>query len=360
MLDTESFIARLAQEGYTHFCVVPCSFAKSLINASMNDADRIEYLPCASEAVACSVAAGLKMSGRKPIVIAQSSGLTNMGSCITSLLKPYEIRLPIIVSWRTYQAGDSEVQHAHLSTYLPELVEAYGYRYAVLDRENENIAVEQIRQCEESDQICLLEQKTFSAVELKDALKLDLSDFPKRSDYLKTLNQKFAGTDAVFIGTTGNTAREMHTFQSDTKNFYMAGNMGGALSVGLGSALAGNRTVVCGGDAEFVMHMGALTTAARYSHRGIKLCYLVFDNASNKSTGGQQTLQAHVDYRLIAQASGLASYPRPIESLDEFDKALASNIAVSGVSMFHIRCSYDDDVERPSAEVIVNSKRVFL
>ena len=90
MLDNNKFIDQLIIQKYTHLCVVPCSFAKNLINASVNMQKKLEYLPCASEAVACSVAAGLKMAG-KPIVIVQSSGLTNMASCITSLLVPYEI-----------------------------------------------------------------------------------------------------------------------------------------------------------------------------------------------------------------------------------------------------------------------------
>ena len=38
----------------------------------------------------------------------------------------------------------------------------------------------------------------------------------------------------------------------------MAGNMGGALSLGFGAAMAGKKVIVCGGDAEFVMHMGGL------------------------------------------------------------------------------------------------------
>jgi len=112
VLNTSDFVNKLIQNSYTHLCVVPCSFAKSVINEGINNVN-IEYLPCASEAVACSIAAGLKMAGKKPLVIIQSSGLTNMGSCITSLLKPYGIRFPILVSWREYNEGDSEIQHKH-------------------------------------------------------------------------------------------------------------------------------------------------------------------------------------------------------------------------------------------------------
>ena len=160
MLDTNKFITQLISNGYSHLCVVPCSFVKSLINAAINLSDEIEYVPCASEAVACSVGAGLKMSGKNPIVIAQSSGLTNMGSCITSLLKPYEINLPIIVSWRTYKEGDSEIQHKHLAKNLPNLVEAYGYSPIVLDKDDLHLAVKQIQECEDTNQICLLEKET--------------------------------------------------------------------------------------------------------------------------------------------------------------------------------------------------------
>ena len=68
MLDTDKFVNQLVAKGYSHLCVVPCSFAKNLINASINYSDKLEYVPCASEAVACSIATGLKISGKKPIV----------------------------------------------------------------------------------------------------------------------------------------------------------------------------------------------------------------------------------------------------------------------------------------------------
>ena len=133
-LDTNDFVNSLIDNGYTHLCVVPCSFAKNVINAAINN-NNIEYVPCASEAVACSVAAGLKMAGSKPIVIVQSSGVTNMGSCMTSLLNPYGVTFPIITSWRTYKEGDSEIQHKHLATELPALIASYGYEsYSIRSR----------------------------------------------------------------------------------------------------------------------------------------------------------------------------------------------------------------------------------
>ena len=359
MLNTEKFVDQLVAKGYSHLCVVPCSFAKNLINASINYSDKLEYVPCASEAVACSIATGLKISGKKPIVIVQSSGLTNMGSCITSMLMPYEINFPIIVSWRTYKEGGSEIQHQHLATRLPDLVEAYGYQYTILDKNQLDKAIQQIDECENANLICLLEKETFSKVELLRKHQLDLSKYPKRSEYLKILNNKYKDTNTLFLGTTGNTAREMFSFMPDTNNFYMVGNMGGALSVGLGAAKGGKKVIVCGGDAEFVMHMGGLTTAGRYNNQLLDLTYVLFDNESNKSTGGQKTYQNHIDYIGITNNSNIISHISVIDSLSEFSQVVKTNRDGLGIRFIYVKCSYDDDFKRPSANCIKQSASVL-
>ena len=354
MLNTNIFLKKLIDQGYSHLCVVPCSFAKNLINASINHSNKIEYVPCASEAIACSVAAGLKMSGKKPIVIVQSSGLTNLGSCITSLLKPYEVIFPIIVSWRTYQDGDSEIQHKHLSKHLPDLVSAYGYESMVIENNNIDTAIDQINQCNTSNKICLLEKGTFTKVDLINQYQLDLSSYIPRSKFLYSLNKIFKTRDVLFVGTTGNTSREMNSVMLDTNNFYMAGNMGGALSVGLGAAKAGKRVIICGGDAEFVMHMGGLTTAGRYSN-DINLHYILFDNESNKSTGGQQTYQNHINYIKIAENSGFTCNSNIIDTLEEFLELFKKSIEVKRLEFTHVKCSYDNEFPRPPVSKIAKN-----
>ncbi len=351
MLNTETFIEKLIQNGYTHLCVVPCSFAKNLINGAINS-DDIEYLPCASEAVACSVAAGLKIAGSKPIVIMQSSGLTNAGSNITSLLNPYGITLPIITSWRTYKEGDSEIQHKHLATELPKLIEAYGYEHTILDQEDIDKTLSQIYLCDTTKTIAILKKDTFSKVELNEEHRLDLSNYSKRSEYLKLLDERFNNSDKIFIGTTGNTAREMYSFMPHTKNFYMVGNMGGALSLGLGMAKAGKKVFVLGGDAEFVMHMGGLTTAGRY--KDLNLTYILFDNEQNKSTGGQNTYQSHIDYKAIAKASGLSVQEQTITSLDEFKSFVDAQ--KEGLNFLHVKCGIDEVTPRPPVDAVAINK----
>jgi phosphonopyruvate decarboxylase len=346
MLNTNKFVKELENSGYTHLCVVPCSFAKNFINSCINNPN-IEYIASASEAVAISIASGLKLSGAKPIVIVQSSGLTNMGSAITSMLKPYNITLPIITSWRTYKEGDSEVQHKHLATKLPNLIEAYGYDYETLDQNSTSKAISQIENANKTQTIIVLQKDTFAKVELEDSYKIDLSNYPKRSEYLKVLNEKYKNSEVIFIGTTGNTAREIYSFMPKTKNFYMVGNMGGALSLGVGMAKAGKKVFVLGGDAEFVMHMGGVATAGRYKE--LDLTYIVFDNHSNKSTGGQATFQEHLDYIGVAKSCGMNVINETISSIDDFKNVIKN---LGKLNFIYTKCDYDEVTPRPPVEVV--------
>ena len=346
-LNTVNFVKKLVENDYTHLCVVPCSFAKYFINEVINN-PKIEYLPAASEAVACSVAAGLKMAGKKPVVVVQSSGLTNMGSCITSLLKPYGITFPILTSWRTYKEGDSEIQHKHLATKLINLIGSYGYKYQFLDSQNVNKAIEQINDINESHKICIIKKDNFDKVSLNDKHILNLSTYNPRSQFLISLNEQFKNKDILFIGTTGNTSREMYKFMPDTKNFYKAGNMGGALSLGFGAAKAGKKVIVCGGDAEFVMHMGGMTTAGRDAKK-VDLTYILFDNEQNKSTGGQNTYQKHLDYINIAKSTGFSVVKDTITSVEEFKKKLRN---CKGLKFILIKCDVDKETPRPPLQVV--------
>ncbi len=359
MIDTMEFISCLVKRGYTHFCTVPCSFASSLINAAINSNGEIQYIPCANEAVACSYAAGLALGGSKPIVIAQSSGLTNMGSCITSLLKPYSIRFPIIISWRGYKHGDSEIQHAHLATELPNLIQAYGYNPQRLSQ-NLLDSIEQINLCQTEDTILILNKGTFSEVRLDKKFQINLKKYPRRSEYLVQLDDLYKHSSTIFIGTTGHTCREMYSFMNNTKNFYMAGNMGGVLSMASGIAQSGvNNVIVCGGDAEFVMHMGGMTTCGREA-TAINLCYINFDNESNKSTGGQATQQGHVDYLSIARGSGFECFENIVTEVADFATALKFFDEKKGALFLHVKCSYDEIASRPPIEsVIKNSIKVL-
>ena len=132
----------------------------------------------------------------------------------------------------------------------------------------------------------------------------------------------------------------------------MAGNMGGALSVGFGAAKAGKKIIVCGGDAEFVMHMGGLTTAGRDADK-VNLTYILFDNEQNKSTGGQNTYQKHLDYINIAKSSGFDVVDNVITEVSNFKPMVEK---VDGLKFICVKCDIDDKTPRPPLDVIKVNK----
>lgn len=80
---------------YDFIIGVPCSRLKDFI-------DRIEnYIPCTREDEAMALAVGAYLTGKKPLVFFQNSGLGNVVDIITSLLKPYDIKIDLLISVRS-------------------------------------------------------------------------------------------------------------------------------------------------------------------------------------------------------------------------------------------------------------------
>jgi phosphonopyruvate decarboxylase len=108
---------------------------------------------------------------------------------------------------------------------------------------------------------------------------------------------------------------------------------------------------VLGGDAEFVMHMGGLATAGRY--KDLDLSYIVFDNHSNKSTGGQATYQEHLDYMGVAKSCGFNIVDETITSIDRFQNKLNN---LKKLNFLYAKCDYDEVTPRPPVEVVTVNK----
>ena len=62
--------------------------------------DYESYVPCTREDEALALAAGVYLGGKAPAVFMQNSGLGHCVDIITSLLKPYDIKIDLIISLR--------------------------------------------------------------------------------------------------------------------------------------------------------------------------------------------------------------------------------------------------------------------
>lgn len=112
--------------------------------------------------------------------------------------------------------------------------------------------------------------------------------------------------DLIVVAGLGSAAWDITAAGDRDLNFPLWGAMGGAVSVGLGIALAQahRRVVVVTGDGEMLMGLTALTTIAAMAPPN--LAVLVLDNETYGETGGQQTNTARgTDLAAMAKAAGI-------------------------------------------------------
>lgn len=103
----------------------------------------------------------------------------------------------------------------------------------------------------------------------------------------------------------------------------LGGAMGGAVSMGLGMALAAPdaHVLVVTGDGELMMNVGALATVASAAPGNLSV--VCVDNASHGETGGQPGHTARrTSLALMAEGAGIPSV-MTLSSMDEVDEARA-------------------------------------
>ncbi|MEO1138556.1 MAG: sulfopyruvate decarboxylase subunit beta [Pseudomonadota bacterium] len=94
--------------------------------------------------------------------------------------------------------------------------------------------------------------------------------------------------DQLIICNIGLPSQELHSIDDQPTNFYMLGTMGLSSSIGLGLALAQDKTVISiDGDGSVLTNLGTLPTIA--NNVADNYILLIIDNGSYGSTGDQPT-----------------------------------------------------------------------
>ena len=117
-------------------------------------------------------------------------------------------------------------------------------------------------------------------------------------------------TGALVVHANGMISRAGFSNHDGAHHFYMIGSMGLASSIGLGVALArpDRRVVICDGDGNVLMNLGALAQVG--ARRPENLLHVCFDNHVHGSTGNQPTISRQVALENVARAAGYAAAVR--------------------------------------------------
>ena len=130
----------------------------------------------------------------------------------------------------------------------------------------------------------------------------------QRRPLVAALTQSRPGqSDPLVVAGLGSAAWDITAAGDRDLNFPLWGAMGGAVSVGLGLAIAqpDRRVLVVTGGGELLMGLTALTTIAAMAPDN--LAVLVLDNETYGETGGQRTNTARgTDLAAMPAAAGIA------------------------------------------------------
>jgi sulfopyruvate decarboxylase TPP-binding subunit len=109
MLDGPSVVAALKECGITHVVWIPDSETGTWEAALHNDPD-IKLIRVCREGEAFTLAAGLYLGGKQPLIIIQCTGLFEAGDALRNVL--HDLKLPLFMiigvrSWYAHREGKS-------------------------------------------------------------------------------------------------------------------------------------------------------------------------------------------------------------------------------------------------------------
>jgi len=143
--------------------------------------------------------------------------------------------------------------------------------------------------------------------------------------------------DHLVVCNIGLPSQELHMIDDQPTNFYMLGTMGLSSSIGLGVALAQDKTVISiDGDGSVLTNFGTLPTIANNVADNFVL--LIIDNGSYGSTGDQPTYAGKkTSLAAVAKACGCENV---IECQDK-DTGEVLQKAINSNKMTIIVCKCD-------------------
>ena len=131
-------------------------------------------------------------------------------------------------------------------------------------------------------------------------------------------------------------SQELHMIDDNERNFYMLGTMGLSSSIGLGLALAQDKTVISiDGDGSVLTNLGTLPTIA--NNVADNYILMIIDNGSYGSTGDQPTYAGKkTKLENVAAACGCEN----VVTCQDVDagKALQAAIDSKQMTMLVVKC----------------------
>ncbi len=311
MIESKIFFNFLKKEKISFFTGVPDSILKEI--SIYIDKSKINHIPATNEGSAVALASGYYLSKKKiPAIYLQNSGLGNAINPLVSIAhkKVYSIPSLLIIGWRGSPGSKDEPQHLTKGLITRDLLKLLGIKFCILNDKKDFKKLSKLINHSKKNKIpvaCLIKKETFVKNKIK--TKKIKENYVKRDYFIKELLSKIKKKTKI-ISTTGYISRELFRLSSKSQkknNFYVVGGMGHCSMIALGYSLFSNKQVVClDGDGSMLMHLGSLFTIGQNSKKNLK--YILLNNNSHESVGGQKTNLANINLKKIVKELNFKNY----------------------------------------------------
>ena len=365
MIKVNSLINLFKRNKTDFFTGVPDSVLKELSYYLQNKSKK-NHVIASNEGSAISLGIGHYLSTKKvPCIYMQNSGLSNALNPLISIAheKVYSIPLILVIGWRGSPNIKDEPQHNVKGQITQSILRLLNIKYTIIRSDTDLKKFEkQIKVGKKKSSIvaCLIEQGTFEKIERKkkknDFYKLDKTLFLKT--LLETLEK-----DTKVISSTGYNSRELIYLRDkykikDSRDFYMVGGMGHTVSVALGYSLSSKKKTLCiDGDGSLLMHLGSIKTAGSFADKNFK--YILLNNNSHDSVGGQNTYANDIDFKNLSKSLGFKRF----YSITN-DKNLKKNIKIflkdDSLSFLEVKVSNNKIKKLPRPTDLIKIKKLFM
>ncbi len=332
----EELIAVLKKSGVDFTASLPCEKIKTLLQMAETS---FHHVPLTREEEGVGICAGAALSGRRPAVFVQSSGIGNMINALLSLTAFYELPLALFVSRRGVYKEKIQAQFP-MGLKLPGLLSGAGILFTEINSCEDFKKVErelpeaysrnrihaflmspkvwENSGCEASSESGDLHPRLRVEPRVQGVRNSELETCKEDSGHLQAPKASLTRYEIitaiapylegkVVVSNLGWPSKELYAIKHQPSNFYMLGSMGMATPVGLGVALTSKKkVVVIDGDGSLLMNPGTLATAASLAPKNLTI--LCIDNGAYGSTGNQPTLAGScVDLEQVARGFGYAN-----------------------------------------------------
>lgn len=340
MNDFKNLKKIIKKKKLTFFCGVPDSVLKRFTKELKNK------IITANEGSAIALAAGYYLSTNKiGTVFMQNSGIGNAINPISSIIHKnvYSIPMLLIIGWRGSPNSNDEPQHQVKGEITLNLLKLLKINHLILKKTTPITKLSNfIKNLETKKKISAI-IVPFEKEKIKKKIKPKNINIKKnkllRSDVLISILKNVNMKDRI-ISSTGYVSRELlqlrklHNLKNG-RDFYLVGGMGHTSMVTYGASFGFRSSLICiDGDGSAIMHLGSLTNLGLSNKKNIK--YILLNNSSHESVGGQPTLANKINFELISKSFGFKKYFLQ-KNIKGLDKNIKKFLKTNGPAFFEFK-----------------------